>query len=255
LPEAPNETDTNQRTRWAAFVTSSGGEGLFDQWDEAYLKLMSSQQKKNEAVARVEEWVLPASVTLGSSVRAHGMLLEMRARLPSAVKKALLVKGSILVLGMPENSDEAFASAAAIVSQALKGIEALPVIPREIEDILTISTTERHRWLKDGRLQSAGTRTVKLRGRAKKITFHVFDPRHVEDVMDRDLVTVWREDDAAKAAENRRRAAGKAALTRSGKGVPKPKAAAPSSPERSREKLPAPKLQGWEEFERDELLR
>jgi hypothetical protein len=61
-------------------------------------------------------------------------------------------------------------------------------------------------------LQSAGTKTVKLHGRARNITFHVFDPQHVEDVLDRDLVTVWREQDAATAAENRRRAAGKAAM-------------------------------------------
>ncbi|MET4636029.1 hypothetical protein ABIE08_003980 [Kaistia defluvii] len=238
-----------------AFVTLSGGEGLFDPWEEAYLELMSSQPKKNGAPERVQEWVLPAAVTLGSSVRAHGILLEMRAKLPSAAKKALSVKGSILILTMPETSAEAFAATAAVVTRVLDGIEALPVIPREIEDILTISTTERHRWLKDGRLQSAGTRTVKLRGRAKKITFHVFDPRHVEDVMDRDLVTVWREDDAAKASENRKRAAGKAALTRSGKGAPKAKPVPSSAARRSREKLPAPKLQGWEEFERDELLR
>ncbi|MGO4843255.1 hypothetical protein AB4144_64370, partial [Rhizobiaceae sp. 2RAB30] len=70
-----------------------------------------------------------------------------------------------------------------MISVALRGIEDLPVIPREVEDILTISSVERHRWLKDSRLQSAGTRTVKLRGRARKITFHVFDPRHIEDLL------------------------------------------------------------------------
>jgi hypothetical protein len=75
----------------------------------------------------------------------------------------------------------------------LEDIETLPVIPPEIQDILTSSTTERHRWLSDGRLRSAGTRRVKLRGRGRKITFHVFVPRVVEDILDRDLVTVWRE--------------------------------------------------------------
>lgn len=94
-----------------------------------------------------------------------------------------------------------------MVSNTLKSIEDLPVIPREVEDILTITQTARHRWLKDGRLQSAGTRSVKLRGRARKIAFHVFDPRHIEDVLDRDLATVWREEDAMATAENRRRGA------------------------------------------------
>ena len=54
--------------------------------------------------------------------------------------------------------------AVASTSKTLDGIETLPVIPREVEDILGISTTESHRWLKDGRFPSAGTRTVNLRG-------------------------------------------------------------------------------------------
>jgi hypothetical protein len=128
-------------------------------------------------------------------------------------------------------------------------VENLPVIPRELEDILAISTTERHRWLKDGRLASAGTRTVKLHGRARKITFHVFDPRRVEEILDRDLVDAWREDDAIGAAENRRRAAARRALTRSRKN------SAPSAKPRGEQEGARPSLEGWEAFEREGLLR
>jgi hypothetical protein len=143
-----------------------------------------------------------------------------------------------------------FVRASETVSAALTDIENLPVIPREVEDILSISTAERHRWLKDGRLQSAGTRTVKLRGRARKITFHVFDPRHVEDVLDRDLATVWRDEDALASAENRRRAAARAALTRAGK------IRSDSAPKTERvHDTQAAKLKGWEEFEIQGLLR
>src|SRR5690606_16506122 len=116
--------------------------------------------------------------------------------------------------------------------------------------ILTIKSSERHRWLKDGRLQSAGTRTVKLRGRARKITFHVFDPRHIEDVLDRDMASVWREQDALAAAENRRRAAGKAALTRSGRLPRKDGASTPHARDAE-----VPRLKGWREFDLDGLLR
>jgi hypothetical protein len=152
---------------------------------------------------------------------------------------------------MPKGAEDDFRTAATIVSTTLDGVENLPVIPREVEDILTISATERHRGLKDGRLQSAGTRMVKLRGRARKITFHVFDPRHVEDVLERDLVTVWREEDAMRAAENRRRAAGKAALTRAQKSG---RSAAPS-PRSTQDDVSLQKLQGWEEFVSDGFLR
>ena len=125
------------------------------------------------------------------------------------------------------------------------------MIPREIQDILSISTTERHRWLKDGRLQSAGTRTVKLRGRAKKITFHVFDPRRVEEVLNEDLVSAWREDDAIAKAENRRQAAWNRKLVREKKTAARATPVAEgSSEDRSRHQL-----KGWAEFERTGLLR
>jgi hypothetical protein len=97
----------------------------------------------------------------------------------------------------------------------------------------------------------AGTRTVKLRGRAKKITFHVFDPRRVEDALDQDLVAAWREEDAATAARIGGGPAWKAKLARSQKSGGK---ATPES-DSSRDEVSSPKLLGWEEFERDGLLR
>ena len=207
---------------------------------------------KTEDVATLSrEWTLPPGATLGSSVRIRGILLEIRAKLPAALKKAVEVRGAVLELRMPESAGAAFAGTAAQISKALADIESMPVIPREIQDILAISTTERHRWLKDGRLQSAGTRTVRLRGRARKITFHVFDPRHVEAVLDGDLVAAWREDDAATAAENRRLAAGRRALARADK---RAQTAAPAS-EDGPEDGARHALAGWAAFEREGLLR
>ncbi|MBP2444832.1 hypothetical protein JOH51_002271 [Rhizobium leguminosarum] len=110
--------------------------------------------------------------------------------------------------------------------------------------------TKRHRWLKDGRLPSAGTRTVRLSGRARQITFHVFDPRIVEDLLDRAVVEEWREEDVAARAENRRRAAYRAKLTRSLK-----KAAKAPSKSKGQSDVAAAELRGWEEFDIDGLLR
>ena len=208
---------------------------------------MAAKKKSDVPIALIKEWTLPAAATLGSAVRAKGILLEIRARLPAIVKKSLDIKGAVLILGMAEEAGDSFRQVAAVVEKTLDGIERLPVIPREIEDILTISTTERHRWLKDGRLQSAGTRTVKLHGRAKKITFHVFDPRHVEDVLDRDLISTWREDDVIQKAENRRLARETAALKR------RPKVAKPL--DTNTDDVAGQALKGWEEFARDGLLR
>jgi hypothetical protein len=209
------------------------------------------KQKTNEGQGPelFKQWPLPPKATLGSAVRAKGILLEIRARLPMASRKLLDLDGGSLVLAMPETSKTEFRFLSGVVTQALVGIESLAVIPREIQDILTISPTERLRWITDGRLPSAGTRTVRLAGRAKKITFHVFDPRLVEELLDGGTVDEWREDDKAMAAENRRRAALKTKLTRSLKNAAKRPASAKSA-----EDGDGAGLSGWEEFGRDGLL-
>lgn len=211
---------------------------------------MPAKKKPYDGPVLTAEWPLPAAATLGSSVRAKGILLEVRAKLASAAKKMVDVRGNVLVLTVPEPESAQFKAISSVVAKTLEGIENLQVIPREIEDILSIKTSERHRWLKDGRLQSAGTRTVKLRGRARKITFHVFDPRFVEAVLNDDLVTTWREDDIEAKAENRRRASEMRALTRRDrKSATKP--ATPVSPEDEA----AGELRGLAEFLREGFLR
>ena len=211
---------------------------------------MTSERNSDAAGGRIATWTLPFAATLGSSVRAKGIFQAARLKLPSAARRALQIKGTELSLDLSALDDAD--ALVANVSKALHGIEARPVIPREIEDILGIKSTERHRWLKDGRLKSAGTRTVKLRGRAKKITFHVFDSELVEDLLNREAVLDWREDDKATAAENRRRAAWKAKQARLLKAQG---GESPPTVEATLDENGRPNLRGWEEFERDGLLR
>lgn len=187
--------------------------------------------------------------TLGSAVRVKGILQEIRSRLPPAVRKSLDMQAGELTLVMPEASKNAFRATSSIVSEALQKIASLPIIPREIEDILTITASERKRWLEDGRLPSAGTRTVRLQGRARRITFHVFDPRIVEDLLNRGVVDEWREEDAAAKAENRRRAAYQAKLKRSLKRQKKDERTEENADDTST------RLSGWDEFESNGLLR
>ena len=206
---------------------------------------MAPDQRRNDDGDPIAMWMLPFDVTLGSSVRAKGIFQAVRLRLPPAVRKALSLRGSELSLELSSIPDAA--SCVSAVAKALEGIEGRPVIPREIQDILSIKATERHRWLKDGRLPSAGTRTVKLNGRAKKVTFHVFDPAVVRDLLDRDAIVDWREEDAVTAAENRRHAAWARAAKKLSPAV--------ASPDESPEEAARHLLKGWDEFEAMGLLR
>ncbi len=206
---------------------------------------MTAEATDNPKLTRA--WTLPYAARLGSSVRSQGLFLEIRSHLPKASQKALSVKGGELTLCMPAEASAAFVKAAALIGKALERIATRPVIPREIEDILGISTTDRRRWLADGRLPSLGPRTLRLRGRGE-ITFHVFDPAVVEDILNSGLVDTWRADDAEQAAEKRRRAAWKRQLTRS-------KAGAIASASELNDEDEAVKLRGWAEFAREGLLR
>lgn len=183
-------------------------------------------------------------------MRAKGIERELRRRLPWPMKKFLTVEAGTAVLRMPGANSEDFEAASATIAQALPSLTALPVLPSEAEDILSISSRERHKWMNDGRLTSAGTRTVKLRGRARAVTFHVFEPEHIEHVLDGGLTEVWREEDVAALAENRRRAAGKAAQTRAGK-----RQARSSDVARTSKEETEPELDGWEEFAKKGFLR
>ena len=155
-------------------------------------------KREKDEIELIRTWTLPTTVTMGSAIRAKGVLQEIQARLPSISKKSISLDGVDLILAMAASEKAAFNVAAAIAAKVVVEAGALPVIPREIEDILTIKTSERHRWLADGRLPSAGKRTVRLNGRARQITFHIFDPKVVEDLLDRGAVEEWRLEDAER---------------------------------------------------------
>lgn len=211
---------------------------------------MGMPKTEKSDVELIRTWTLSPVMTLGSAVRAKGILQEMQARLPGLLKKTISLEGNEITLAMPATEKTAFNVAAAIVSGVMVEAEKLPVIPREIQDILVIKTSERHRWLADGRLPSAGTRTVRLSGRARQITFHVFDPKVVEDLLDRGAVDEWRVQDAEAKAEKRQKAAYERKLSRSLKKKQKPG----QRTDRKTDKC-AGELDGWEEFDRDGFLR
>lgn len=115
-----------------------------------------SKAGKNDFTELIKEWTLPPTATLGSPVRAKGILLDLRARLHGAIWKSLDIETGVLTWQWLKPTGVLSALRRQSYN-VLQGFESLPMIPREIADILTITTTERHRWLNDGRLPSAGT--------------------------------------------------------------------------------------------------
>lgn len=222
--------------------------GCIDRGDQPYHVRGMAKREKND-IELIKTWTLSAAVTMGSSARARGLLQEIQARLPARYKKVISLEGVDLILAMPADEKPAFNAAVSVVSKAVQEAPSLPVIPREIQDILGMKPTERHRWLADGRLPSAGTRTVRLAGRARQITFHVFDPKIVEDLLDRGVIDEWRIEDAEAKAAKRAKAAYQRQATRVAIKKKQTEKAAEATED------PASSLQGWEDFDLDGLLR
>lgn len=212
--------------------------------------LCSMSDCEDTDIELLATWSLSPAVTLGSAVRAKGILQEIQARLPATARKAVVLDGNAIRLVMSAAEKTAFTRAAAIASSIVAEAEALPIIPREIQDILAITASERRRWLADGRLVSAGTRTVRLAGRARQITFHVFNPKVVEDLLDRGAVDEWRVEDAEATAEKRQRAAYETRLKRQSKKNEKAKSKAVTFVNEDTDHL-----SGWADFDRDGLLK
>ncbi len=70
--------------------------------------------------------MLSPAMTLGSSVRAKGILQEMQARLPAALKKAISLEGNEITLAMPARDKNAFDAAARTVAGVMMEAETLP---------------------------------------------------------------------------------------------------------------------------------
>jgi len=198
----------------------------------------------------VVSWPIPAEASLGSPVRSKGILQEVRTRLPKAAQKSLQLSGGMLELRSDPNSGTDLQRVSETIENAVANIHQRLVLPREIEDILHIKAGERRRWVADGRLQSAGTKTVKLRGRARSITFHIFDPVYVTVLRDDATVDEWRERDAELSAERRRQSAWARARNK----ADKPTGDTPVK-KTSRKRPGQTNLKDWAEFERDGPLK
>jgi hypothetical protein len=122
-----------------------------------FLPKIPKRQAMNPPPSLVAAWPLSPAATLGSSIRIKGIERELRARVPGAAKKHVKAETGSVTLQMAEDEAAAFRVASGKIAQTIATIETLPVLPREAEDILSISPRERHKWLKDGRLQSIGT--------------------------------------------------------------------------------------------------
>lgn len=91
------------------------------------------------------KWPFPRAAALGSSVRTKGIEREIRAKLNFPGRKRLYVAEGSIHLRVPPDGAGWLLEASGIVAAVLNGIDALPVLPGEVDDILAIAPRERLR--------------------------------------------------------------------------------------------------------------
>src|SRR5690606_20713152 len=83
-----------------------------------HLSAMPKSPKPKPPTRLIQEWPLSPAATMGSAVRAKGILLEVRAHLPFAERRLMHVESGALVLRVPEDDpDDHLTTADAVTSQ------------------------------------------------------------------------------------------------------------------------------------------
>jgi hypothetical protein len=129
--------------------------------------------RKRQNRHRPDQSVIAVACSNAWIVRGgNGDLQEIQSRRPSTRKGIGFVRPQPHPCDADQRNDR--------LRHHLKAIaegEPLPSMPHEIQDSLTIETGERHCWLADGSLSTAGTRTVRSNGCARRIRYMSSTPK------------------------------------------------------------------------------
>lgn len=94
-------------------------------------------------------------------------------------------------------SIDEIAGICAEVEKKLQKLRLKPLSSKAVESILSISSTERRRWSKDGRLPHVGTTLIKL-GKSK-VSFFLYSPLDIQaHLREPKIIAGWRSNDHAQ---------------------------------------------------------
>jgi hypothetical protein len=135
-------------------------------------------------------------LTLGS-VRREKEARRRVARLLRRARPLQLLDGKTKTCAiLASESTEALSKLLSDIDRALDAFRQESLHPREVEEILVITSRERVRWTKDGRLPRAGSGSF---GRGRQtVQFALYPPKRIA-ALSREPQTIraWREADAA----------------------------------------------------------
>jgi hypothetical protein len=150
----------------------------------------------NVAAARRVEFRPSLALTSGSDRKADLAIRLVNFLFRQKLKCVVSNSPSGLSICCPEATESEILQRCAVAERRLGQLQDEPLTAKMVEEILAISSAERRRWSKDGRLPNAGRASFN-QGK-QRVSLFVYPPDVIRELATRpDRIAEWRRRDAA----------------------------------------------------------
>jgi hypothetical protein len=145
-------------------------------------------------------------LTLGSAQRSRDILNRVTAKLKGAHPLTHRSDDEEIITQFDIHETRKLETVIAKIDLMLDRCANEPLMPRMVEEILGITSAERRRWTKDGRLPKSGMASFRRGPQSFYLSTH--PPKKIGQLANNsDLIAQWRKEDAAPLSEHQRASA------------------------------------------------
>jgi hypothetical protein len=142
-------------------------------------------------------------LTLGSALRSRDILNRVGAKLKGVRPRAYCSDGEQITFEFDIDETCKLETVIAKIDLMLDRCANERLTPRMVEEILGITSAERRRWTKDGRLPKSGMASYRRGPQSFYLSLH--PPKKIGQLANNpDLIAQWRKEDAERLSELRR---------------------------------------------------
>jgi hypothetical protein len=142
------------------------------------------------------------NLTSGSSQKALQAIRLVKSVFRQQFKCIVMQRSASVSITCPEATEADILRISAVTEQKLTRLQQEPLAAKMVEEILAITSAERRRWSKDGRLPNAG-HALFSQGK-KQVSLFVYPPDTIRELADRpEQIADWRRHDSGTPAFHR----------------------------------------------------
>jgi hypothetical protein len=167
--------------------------------NETYSGRQAHLDTSNVAAARTVELAPSPHLTSGSGQRTLQAIRLVKSIFRQQFKCIVMQRSASVAITCPEATEADILGVCAIAEQRLTRLQQEPLTAKMVEEILAITSAERRRWSKDGRLRTAG-QALFSQGN-KQVSLFVYAPDAIRELAAQpQQLAEWRRRDREMAA-------------------------------------------------------